>query len=54
MWFLHHCLAYHGSCNPQSWGQLAEFLAVLIVGALMAFGAVIGLLVLLNWISDRL
>jgi hypothetical protein len=40
-WFVHNCLAWHGTCQPQSWADLGELLAGIsaAVGAIFAVGA---------------
>jgi hypothetical protein len=48
VWFIHHCLAFHGTCQPQSWPDLLEVCAA---GAL-AVAATIGLIVGLNLLDD--
>jgi hypothetical protein len=36
VWFIHHCVAWGSSCQPQSWADLAELLA----GTILAVGAI--------------
>jgi hypothetical protein len=39
VWFISHCLAVHGTCQPRNWADLGEVIAgaALIAAAAIAF-----------------
>jgi hypothetical protein len=45
-WFVHNCLAWHGTCQPQSWADLGELLAATILAVGAIFGCCAGLVCL--------
>ena len=50
MWLIHHCLAFHATCQPRSFAGTAEELVFLACAVV----AVPGLIVFLNWVDSLL
>ena len=45
MWVWHACLSSpHARCDPQTWGQWAEFLGALVLAFALILAAFLGLL----------
>lgn len=51
MWVIQHCLPWGSSCQPQSWVDLGELLALVFLCLAAIFGFCMALLALGEWLG---